>query len=132
MTFIRIKACRTSTTTHRLNCFWQSARKAAAQYRRFATAAEANRYAVENLRTPKAFGAWLEVGDERLDSSEIHRLYEAMTIRYASPGDGALARLRNEIGVPLRRPISGKRHPPPTSKESLKGPRLRIILARVV
>jgi hypothetical protein len=29
-------------------------------YRRFATAAEAIRYAVETLRTPKAFGAWLE------------------------------------------------------------------------
>jgi hypothetical protein len=46
------------------------------KYRRFATAAEALRYAVEDLRTPKAFGAHLEVGDER-DSSEIQRLYEA-------------------------------------------------------
>jgi hypothetical protein len=45
-------------------------------YRRFATAAEAIRYAVETLRTPKAFGAWLEVGDERFNSSEIQRLYE--------------------------------------------------------
>ena len=47
------------------------------KYRRFATAAEAIRYAVEDLRTPKAFGAWLEVGDARFDSSEIQRLYEA-------------------------------------------------------
>jgi hypothetical protein len=47
------------------------------KYRRFATAAEALRYAVEDLRIPKAFGAWLEVGDERFDSSEIQRLYEA-------------------------------------------------------
>ena len=39
--------------------------------------AEALRYAVENLRTPKAFGAWLEVGDERFNSGEIQRLYEA-------------------------------------------------------
>jgi hypothetical protein len=45
-------------------------------YRRFATAAEAIRYAVETLRIPKAFGAWLEVGDERFNSSEIQRLYE--------------------------------------------------------
>ena len=45
------------------------------KYRRFATAAEAIRYAVEDL--PKAFGAWLEVGDERFSSSEIQRLYEA-------------------------------------------------------
>ncbi len=37
------------------------------EYRRFATAAEAIRYAVEDLR----------VGDERFSSSEIQRLYEA-------------------------------------------------------
>ena len=47
-------------------------------YNRFATAAEAIRYAVEDLRTPKAFGAWLEVGDERFNSTEIERLYEAL------------------------------------------------------
>jgi hypothetical protein len=46
-------------------------------YRRFTTAAEAIRYAVEDLRTPKAFGACLQVGDERFNSSEIQRLYEA-------------------------------------------------------
>jgi hypothetical protein len=46
------------------------------KYRRFATAAEALRYAVEDLRIPKAFGAWLEVGDERFSSSDIQRLYE--------------------------------------------------------
>jgi len=49
------------------------------KYRRFATAAEAIRCAVEDLRIriPKAFGAHLEVVDERFDSSEIQRLYEA-------------------------------------------------------
>ena len=47
------------------------------KYRRFATAAEALRFAVEDLRVPKAFGAWLEVGDERFSSNEIQRLYEA-------------------------------------------------------
>jgi hypothetical protein len=47
-------------------------------YRRFATAAEAIRYAVETLRTPKALGAWLQVGDERFNSTEIERLYEAL------------------------------------------------------
>jgi Arc/MetJ-type ribon-helix-helix transcriptional regulator len=46
-------------------------------YRRFATAAEAIRYAVEDLQTLKALGAWLQVGDERFNSSEIQRLYEA-------------------------------------------------------
>jgi hypothetical protein len=48
-----------------------------ANYLRFTTAAEAIRYAVEDLRTPKAFGAWLEVGDERINSTEIQCLYEA-------------------------------------------------------
>jgi len=52
------------------------ARGSRTKYWRFATAAEALRYAVEVLRTPKAFGAWLEVGDERFNSSEIQRLYE--------------------------------------------------------
>jgi hypothetical protein len=47
------------------------------KYRRFATAAEALRFAIEDLQTPKFFGAWLQVGDERFDSGEIHRLYEA-------------------------------------------------------
>ena len=47
------------------------------KYRRFATAAEAIRYAIEDLRTPRAFGAWLEVGDERFNSNEIQRQYEA-------------------------------------------------------
>jgi hypothetical protein len=44
-------------------------------YRRFTTAAEAIRFAIEDLRTPKAFGAWLQVGDERFNSIEIHQLY---------------------------------------------------------
>ena len=51
------------------------AKGSSAKYRRFATAAEALRFAVENLRIPKAFGAWLEVGDARFNSSEIQRLY---------------------------------------------------------
>ena len=51
--------------------------KGSTKYRRFATAAEALRFAVEDLRIPKAFGAWLEVGDERFSSNDIQRLYEA-------------------------------------------------------
>ena len=47
------------------------------KYRRLATAAEAIRFAVEDLRTPRAFGAWLQVGDERFNSNDIQRLYEA-------------------------------------------------------
>jgi hypothetical protein len=55
----------------------KSAKGSRTKYRRFATAAEALRYAVEDLRMPKAFGSWLDVGDERFGSSEIQCLYEA-------------------------------------------------------
>ncbi len=44
------------------------------RYRRFATAAEAIRYTVETLRSPR--GASLEVGDQRFNSDAIQRLYE--------------------------------------------------------
>ena len=46
------------------------------EYRRFATAAEAIGFAVEELRTTRSLGAWLQVGDERFNSHEIHRLYD--------------------------------------------------------
>jgi Arc/MetJ-type ribon-helix-helix transcriptional regulator len=45
-------------------------------YRRFATAAEAIRFAVEDFPAVRTLGAWLQVGDERFDSDAIHRLYE--------------------------------------------------------
>ena len=46
-------------------------------YRRFATAAEAIRFAVEDFPAIRTLGAWLQVGDERFDSNEIHRLYDS-------------------------------------------------------
>jgi hypothetical protein len=45
-------------------------------YRRFTTAAEAIRFAVEDFPAVRTLGAWLQVGDERFDSDAIHRLYE--------------------------------------------------------
>jgi len=45
-------------------------------YRRFASAAEAIRFAVEELPAVHTLGAWLQVGDERFDSDDIQRLYE--------------------------------------------------------
>jgi hypothetical protein len=47
------------------------------KYRRFATAAEAIRYAVEELPSLRSLGASMEVGDERFTSDAILRLYEA-------------------------------------------------------
>jgi hypothetical protein len=46
------------------------------KYRRFATAAEAIRYAIEELPALRSLGAFLQVGDERFNSDEIHRLYD--------------------------------------------------------
>ena len=46
-------------------------------YRRFATAAEAIRFAVEDFPAIRTLGAWMQVGDERFDSNEIHRLYDS-------------------------------------------------------
>ena len=46
-------------------------------YRRFATAAEAIRFAVEELPAVRTLGPWMQVGDERYNSDDILRLYES-------------------------------------------------------
>jgi hypothetical protein len=46
-------------------------------YRRFATAAEAIRFAVEEFPAVRALGAWMQVGDDRFDSDDIQRLYDS-------------------------------------------------------
>jgi len=46
-------------------------------YRRFATAAEAIRFAVEDFPAIHTLGAYMQVGDERFDSDGIYRLYES-------------------------------------------------------
>ena len=45
-------------------------------YRRFPSAAEAIRFAVEEFPAVHTLGAWLQVGDERFDSDDIQRLCE--------------------------------------------------------
>ena len=46
-------------------------------YRRFATAAEAIRFAVEDFPAVRTLGAWMQVGDERFDGDAIQRLYDS-------------------------------------------------------
>jgi hypothetical protein len=46
-------------------------------YRRFATAAEAIRLAVEDFLAIHTLGACMQVWDERFDNNGIHRLYES-------------------------------------------------------
>jgi hypothetical protein len=55
-------------------------------YRRFDTAAEAIRFAVEQLPPPMLVGAYLQVEDERFDSDQIRELYQS-------------------TGYPLERPV---------------------------
>jgi hypothetical protein len=43
------------------------------RYRRFATAAEAIRFAIEELPAVRALGAWMQVGDQRFDGDDIQR-----------------------------------------------------------
>jgi hypothetical protein len=46
-------------------------------YRRFATAAEAIRFAIEDFPAVRMLGAWMQVGDERFDSDSIQHLYDS-------------------------------------------------------
>ena len=62
-------------------------RRAAPHYRRFATAAEAIRFAVEEMPAVRTLGAWMQVGDERFDSDEICKLY--VSSDYPFRGDAA-------------------------------------------
>ena len=45
--------------------------------RRFATAAEAIRFAVVDFPAIQTLDAWMQVGNERFDGKDIHRLYES-------------------------------------------------------
>lgn len=45
-------------------------------YRRFATAAEAIRYAIEEIPAPLLVGAVMEVSEERFDHRAIRELYD--------------------------------------------------------
>ena len=45
-------------------------------YKRFARAADAIRFAIEDLPGDSLASAWLEIGDDRFSATEIHRLYE--------------------------------------------------------
>ena len=54
------------------------------KYRRFETAAEALRYAVEDLRTPKAFGACLRSGTRASTAPKFSACTKPMIIRCAS------------------------------------------------
>ena len=55
----------------------RKARRQPVAYRRFAVAAEAIRFAIEELPPDLLIGACLEVDEERFDGSGIRRLYDS-------------------------------------------------------
>ena len=55
----------------------RASRRQPVGYRRFARAAEAIRFAIEELAPESLAGAFLEVGEERFDSVDMRRLYES-------------------------------------------------------
>jgi hypothetical protein len=55
---------------------WRSARSSFG-YRRFARAADAIRFAIEELPPDQLVGAFLEVDEARFDGKGIRRLYES-------------------------------------------------------
>ncbi|QDZ11577.1 hypothetical protein [Devosia ginsengisoli] len=52
-------------------------KSAQVSYRRFATAAEAVRYAIEDMPAPLLRGSLLEVDEQRFDGTQIRSLYDA-------------------------------------------------------
>jgi hypothetical protein len=52
-------------------------RRSGTGYRRFVTAAEAIRFAVEEFPAARTLGAWMQVRDECFGSDEICQLYES-------------------------------------------------------
>jgi hypothetical protein len=56
------------------------------RYWRFDTAAEAIRFAIEELPAPLLAGAHLQVEDERFAGEEIRELYESAAYPLARPG----------------------------------------------
>ena len=64
------------------------------KYRRFATAAEALRFAIEELSTHQTFHALLEVGDDRSTAAKFSDCMKLMIILCGSPK-------RNDLCGPL-------------------------------
>jgi len=60
-------------------------------YRRFASAAEAIRFAIEDLPAHSLLGTYLEVDETRFPSAEIRRLYASMHYPFARRATGPLA-----------------------------------------
>ena len=95
--------------------FARASRRQPVGYRRFSRAAEAIRFAIEELPPESLAGAALEVGEERFDSRAMRQLYEspdyplARPVRNASPNAAAAAPAREARRPSGRTPEEGGR-----------------------
>jgi hypothetical protein len=58
------------------SCAARGARRTPMQYRRFATGAQAIRYAIEELPAELLGGSIMQVGEDRFDPRQIRELYD--------------------------------------------------------
>ena len=62
-------------------------RKQRMRYRRFDTAAEAIRFAMEEISAPVLFDVYLQIDDERFGANQIRELYDHASYPLVRPTD---------------------------------------------
>lgn len=70
-------------------CKNRMSRSHSVRYRRFARAADAIRFAIEELPPKHLVGAYLQIDEERFNSVEIRQLYESAEYPLARRATGA-------------------------------------------
>jgi molybdate transport system regulatory protein len=85
-------------------------RRRHADYRRFATAADAIRYAVEELRTRRSRSAWMQVGDQLFYKSDINRLHYPLSESSLSAAPTRPHEIDASTGVSVRIDLASGDH----------------------